>query len=96
MKEREVEQYFIRRVREAGGLQRKFVSPGHANVPDRICGFPLHRFAFVELKRPGAEPRPGQVREHQKWRDLGFLVFVIDAKEAVDVFIEFMTRGVSK
>jgi hypothetical protein len=91
MRERDIEQYFIRRVREAGGQQRKFVSPGHKDVTDRICGFSGARFAFVELKAPGEKPRSGQLREHQKWRDLGFVVFVADSKEAVDVLIEWGT-----
>lgn len=92
MREREVEQYFTRRVRETGGLQRKFVSPGHAGVPDRLCGFPGARFAFVELKRPKKDAEDHQKREHDRWRKLGFIVFVLDTKEAVDVFIEYMTR----
>jgi hypothetical protein len=86
MREREIEQYFIRRVREAGGLQRKFVSPGHRGVPDRICVFrgPVH---FVELKAPGKQLRADQVREHKKLRDVFCNVWVIDSKDAVDYFI---------
>lgn len=93
MKEREVEAYFVRRVKEAGGLQRKFVSPGHRGVPDRVCGFPGERFAFVELKRPEEKPRPDQVREHNRWRAFGFKVFVLSNKSDVDIFITVMTKG---
>ena len=92
MRERDVERYFIKRVKEAGGLQRKFKSPGFSGVPDRICGFPGGRFAFVEMKRPGAKAQLGQLREHHRWKKLGFLVFVVDTKEGVDVFIDFMLR----
>lgn len=92
MKERDIEAYFVKRVKEVGGEQRKFVSPGRRSVPDRICGFAGGRFAFVELKAPGEKPRPDQLREHEKWRRLGFLVFAADTKEAVDVLIEHMTR----
>ena len=86
MREREVEQYFIRRVREAGGLQRKFVSPGHKGVPDRIAILKsvVH---FVELKAPGKLLRADQIREHRKLRDAGCSVWVIDSKDAVDYFI---------
>jgi hypothetical protein len=86
MRERDIEQYFIRRVREAGGLQRKFVSPGHKGVPDRIVVLE-GRVHFVELKAPGKYLRPDQQREHMRLRKAGCSVFVIDSKEAVDYFI---------
>jgi hypothetical protein len=86
MREREIEQYFIRRVREAGGLQRKFVSPGHKGVPDRIAVFGGGWVAFVELKAPGKCLRPDQAREVSKLLKAGCNVFVIDSKEAVDYF----------
>ena len=87
MREREIEQYFIRRVREAGGLQRKFVSPGHKGVPDRIAVISgvVH---FVELKAPGELLRADQVREHKKLRDAGCNVWVVDSKDAVEYFIQ--------
>jgi hypothetical protein len=90
MREREIEQYFIRRVREAGGLQRKFVSPGHKGVPDRICVF-NGCVRFVELKAPGKPLRADQEREHQKLRDVLCVVWTLDSKEAVDYFIERVT-----
>jgi hypothetical protein len=92
MRERDIEQYFIRRVREAGGLQRKFVSPGHKDVADRICCFPVARVSLVELKAPGKKPRPGQLREAVKWLDVGVATFFIDTKEGVDDFIWKMTE----
>ena len=92
MRESEIEAYFVRRVEEAGGLQRKFVSPNFRGVADRICGFPGARFAFAELKRPKKDAEDHQKREHARWRKLGFIVFVLDTKAAVDVFIDYMTR----
>ena len=85
MREREVEQYFIRRVREAGGLQRKFVSPGVKGVPDRILiiGGIVY---FVELKAPGKKLRPDQKREHERMFRVGANVLVMDCKYDVDVF----------
>ena len=70
-----------------GGLSLKFVSPGRANVPDRIKLFPVppaHQaivaqyFRFAEYKAPNKKPRPGQVREHARLRAMGFAVDVID------------------
>jgi hypothetical protein len=86
MREREIEQYFIRRVREAGGLQRKFVSPGHKGVPDRIAVFD-GRVSFVELKAPGKLLRADQAREHKKLHQAKCRVYVVDSKESVEYFI---------
>lgn len=90
MKEATVEAYFVRRVKEAGGQQRKIVSPGYNGMPDRIAGFDRAGFAFVELKRPGGVAEPHQLREHDRWRKLGFAVYVLDTFEAVDKFIKEM------
>jgi hypothetical protein len=87
MRESEVERYFVKRVKEVGGLQRKFVSPGHKGVPDRIVVY-FGTVFFVELKAPGKVLRDDQVREHDKLFAAGCNVFVIDSKEGVDYFIE--------
>jgi len=87
MRERDIEQYFIRRVREVGGLQRKFTSPGHKGVPDRIVVY-FGWVYFVELKAPGKVLRDDQAREHEKLFAAGCNVFVIDSKEGVDRFIQ--------
>lgn len=34
---------------------------------------------FVEMKRTGSKPTPGQIREHMRLRDQGFAVDVIDS-----------------
>jgi len=88
MRERDIEAYFVKRVKEAGGLQRKFVSPGVRGVPDRIAILKgvVH---FVELKAPGKFLRDDQVREHRKLRAAGVAnIWIIDSKEGVDYFIE--------
>jgi hypothetical protein len=87
MREREIEAYFVKRVKEAGGLQRKFVSPGHRGVPDRV--FVLNgKVVFVELKAPDKRLRADQAREHVKFRGAGATTWVIDTKEGVDRFIQ--------
>jgi len=87
MRERDIEHYFIRRVREVGALQRKFVSPGRKGVPDRIVVY-FGTVYFVELKAPGKVLRDDQAREHEKLFAAGCNVFVIDTKEGVDHFIK--------
>ena len=87
MRERDVEQALVRTVRKAGGLCLKFVSPGWDGAPDRICLFPGGRVAFVEVKRPGAKPRPLQARRLAQLRKLGFDVAVVDSMESASRFV---------
>ena len=81
VRERDIERALVRTVRKAGGLCLKFVSPGWDGAPDRICLWPGGRIIFVELKRPGAKPRPLQVKRMEQLRQLGFDVEVIDSLE---------------
>lgn len=85
--ERDIEEYFVKRVKESGGLQRKFKSPGHRGVPDRICAFSGGIIVLVELKAPGGHPREEQIREHNRWKKLGVPVYVISEKSQVDDLI---------
>jgi hypothetical protein len=92
MREREVETHLVKRVKERGGIPYKFVSPGRKGVPDRLCAMPFGLTLFVELKAPGEEPRPDQAREHQRLRDLGCRVLVIDSKQQVDFYFDSNCR----
>lgn len=85
--EARIEAYFDRRVRETGGETRKVVWPGRKHAPDRLAGW-FSRHILVELKRPGVKPCDGQLREHERLRAMGFEVYVIDSREAVDRLIE--------
>lgn len=84
--EREVERALIRAVRKAGGMCLKFVSPGWAGAPDRLCLLPGGRMFFAEVKRPGGKPRPLQQKRHDELRKLGYEVKVTDSKEECDGF----------
>lgn len=86
MREREIEAYFVKRVKEYGGEQRKWVSPGHKGVPDRVLVLGGNVY-FVELKAPGKAPRPDQLREHDKLRRQGACILIIDGEEGVDAFL---------
>lgn len=87
MRERDIEKYFAKKVKEAGGKSYKFTSPGHAGVPDRIVLLP-GRILFAEIKTEGGKLSPLQTIVHAEMRALGASVFVIWSKADVDVFIE--------
>ena len=76
--EREVEDKLRKMVERHGGRCLKWVCPGWAGVPDRICLLPGGRIYFVETKRP----KGGVLSARQKvWRkilqDLGFWYAVV-------------------
>ena len=88
MREKDTEQKLVRKVKEAGGMCLKFISPGYDGMPDRIILMPEGRVSFVEVKAPGKKPRPLQVSRHKMLRRLGFRVYVLDdacrIKEIID------------
>lgn len=88
MRERDIEEYLVKRVAAMGGIAYKFTSPQRANVPDRIVVLPLGELVFVELKAPGKLPNAGQLREHARLRDLGQRVEVIDSLRGVEELLD--------
>lgn len=92
MRERDVEAYLVKSVRELGGEVRKVQWIGRRGAPDRLVMLPLCgrggpwsscRTIWVELKAPGEKAKPHQVREHDRMRAMGQLVVVIDSLEGV-------------
>jgi hypothetical protein len=84
MREKEIEAYLVRRVKKLGGVAEKFTSPGRRSVPDRLVTLPGGRVCFVEVKATGGKVTDNQARDHERRRKMGFAVFVVDSKEAVD------------
>jgi hypothetical protein len=84
MRERDIEQHLVRRVKKLGGEVRKAQWLGRAGAPDRRVMLPGRPPVWVELKAPGVKPEPHQIREHNRMRRLGELVEVIDSIEAVE------------
>ena len=82
MRERDVERRFKAECEKRGWLVRKFTSPGHRGVPDRIVVGPGW-VEFVELKAPGKKPRREQLVEFERYRMRGYPVDVLDSNEAV-------------
>ena len=83
MREKTIEGKLVKAVKIMGGLAPKFVSPGLDGVPDRLVLLPGGKIAFIELKAPGNELRPLQVRRKRQLESLGFLVYRIDRPEQI-------------
>ena len=83
MREKEIEQKFVKAVKQIGGISPKFTSPGLNGMPDRIVLIPFGKMAFVEIKAPGESPRPLQMARHKLIRSLGFKVYVLDDDQKI-------------
>lgn len=88
MKEKYIEGKFAKEIKAMGGMALKFVSPGMSGVPDRLVLLPEGRIYFVELKAPGEEMRPLQIKRKRQLEGLGFLVYCIDSMEKVRWFLD--------
>ena len=83
MRERQIEQKFVKAVKAAGGIAPKLTSPGFDGMPDRMVLMPGGCIGFVEVKAPGEKPRPLQFSRHRLLRRLGFKVYVLDDAEKI-------------
>lgn len=83
MREKHIEAKLVKAVKAMGGLAPKFVSPGFDGVPDRLVLLPKGHIAFIEVKAPGKELRPLQVRRKSQLEALGFSVYCIDRPEQI-------------
>lgn len=88
MRESIIEKALVRAIKKRGGLALKFVSPGFVGVPDRIILIPVGRIAFIELKAPGKQMRPLQIKRKRQLEALGFSVYCIDSIEQIGVVLD--------
>lgn len=88
MREKEIEQALVRKVKAKEGWCLKFASPSMTGIPDRLILLPKGKIGFVEVKRPGEKPRALQEKRIQQLRDLGYKVFVLDGKEQIENLIK--------
>ncbi len=82
--ESSVERHLAERVKQLGGMTRKFTSPGHIGVADRICFFPGGKVFFVEIKTDNGVETSMQKRERKRMLELGQMAFIIYGKAGVD------------
>lgn len=90
MLERDIEKIVKDYARTMGCLAYKFVSPGHAFVPDCIIVTPKGRTAFIEFKRPGGKATSGQLREIERIRRHLVIAEVIDDVAVGKAFIDWL------
>ena len=88
MKETAIEIKLKKKIENIGGRCLKFISPGTAGVPDRICLFPGGKVILVEKQAPGKKPRPLQEKRHRELRQLGFKVLVIDTEDKIEEMLK--------
>jgi hypothetical protein len=84
VRERDIEEYLVKRVQAMGGEVRKAEWIGRRGAPDRRVMLPGRPPVWVELKAPGVKPEAHQIREHNRMRRLGELVEVVDSLAAVE------------
>lgn len=92
MRESQIEQHLVKRVKALGGEVRKVQFIGRRGAPDRLVMLPMRAAdrpttVWVELKAPGEKPKPHQQREHNRMREKGQWVEVIDSIEAVEALL---------
>ena len=83
MLEKTIEHKLTSAVKNMGGIAFKFTAPGINGVPDRLVLLPCGKLAFIELKAPGKDMRPLQVKRKRQLEQLGFSVYCIDSAEQI-------------
>ena len=83
MREKDLERKLVNAAKAVGGLAPKFTAPGMAGMPDRLILLPGGRPAFVEVKSPGMQLRPLQVKRKRQLEALGFRVYCIDHPDQI-------------
>jgi hypothetical protein len=88
VKESEIERKVCEYAKKLGCYVRKFSSPGHRGVPDRLLITPCGTVFFIEFKTPTGKLSELQKDEIAQINRRGLRVYVIDS---VDQGIEVLT-----
>jgi len=92
IRESDVEKYFVKKIKKAGGITRKLKWIGRANAPDRIVF--LRGIHLVELKAPQKELRPEQKREQNELvKHSGESIYTLHTYNEVDWYIPNIIFG---
>ena len=89
--EKDIEVAVKEYARSRGCLAYKFVSPGHAFVPDCLIIAPDGQVMFIEFKRLGGKATAGQLREMARIKTRNVVAVVVNdiqsGKQWVDVMV---------
>ena len=88
MTEKELELLLVNEGKRRGGRAFKFISPGLNGVPDRLVLMLGGKLGFVEVKAPGKEMRPNQIKRKRQLESLGFLVYCLDDPRKIGGIID--------
>lgn len=88
MLEKQIEAYFVKRIKELGGIAYKFTSPAHRGVADRVACLPNGQTWFVELKTAGGRMSPLQQVFQSDMARLNQNYVCLWSKEHVDEWIK--------
>lgn len=91
MREREVESYLIKKVRDMGMACMKFIPDQVNGMPDRMVLLPGSRVLWVELKTKGGKLSEIQKLRHAELKKLGHDVVVVWNKEQVDELVQSLS-----
>ena len=87
MTEKEIEAYFVKRVKALGGYSYKFRSVTQRGVADRIACMPNGQTWFVELKKPGGRLSPLQEVFAENMAEMNQKYALLWSKDDVDDWV---------
>jgi hypothetical protein len=87
MLEREIEKFLVEEIQKLGGIAYKFTSPARRSVPDRLCVMPNGEVIFIEVKKETGKLTKGQVREHERLRNLLQQVETVYSKDDISYIL---------
>ena len=87
LREKNVEQRLVKKIKERGGLCLKWTSPGTTGVPDRLVFF-QGQVIPVELKSPSGVLSPRQVLMMKNLSGCGITTKVLSSYQEVDDFVD--------
>lgn len=89
-RERDVENYFVTKLKQKDFECIKFIPDGRIGMPDRLVLLPGGRVLWVELKTEGGKLSVIQGYRHKELELIGHVVKVVWTKEQADELVEWI------